>query len=366
MKRLIPTLFCPLLLAGCAKPDAPPNVDSPADVAAEVTIMTFNVENLFDTQDDEGKDDHTYLPRAVKDDPAHIALCEPLEVERWRRDCLTLDWTEEALDFKLGQIAQAILQVNDGRGPDIIAFQEVENAAVLTRLSTDYMAAAGYGDAILIEGQDLRGIDVAFLSRLPVVGSPVHHDFEASGFPDRQPDTRGVLEATFELPDGTRLTGFSVHFPAPFHPIEMRELAYDHLNALRANVPSDHFVFAAGDFNTPLREVTGTSILDDRARPFWTIAHEVDCEGCKGTNYWSRGQSWSFLDTIFFSPANAADSDWRIKTGGVFIADQYPDQLNDDGTVKRFDLGALEGVSDHLPMVMTLQAASAKQDSHAP
>ncbi len=357
MKRLLLLVVCVTAVTGCAEQQVPgPEADTAGSTAQEVTIMTFNVENLFDTTDDEGKDDHTYLPRAVKDDPAHIAKCETIDVERWRRDCLELDWTDEALDFKLGQVAKAILQVNEGRGPDVIAFQEVENAGVLNRLSSEYMAEAGYGEAILIEGQDLRGIDVAFLSRLPVIAGPVHHDFEATGFPDRQPDTRGVLEAKFLLPDGSLLTGYSVHFPAPFHPIEMRELAYDHLNALRAKVPADNFVFAAGDFNTPAREMTGTPIYDDRVRPFWTVAHEVGCEGCKGTNYWERGDSWSFLDTILFSPAASADSEWRIKEGGVFLADQFADQMNDDGTVKRFDLENLEGVSDHLPLVITLES----------
>ena len=346
-----------LALTACS-PKAVPEKEAVArdTEGLSVTIMTFNVENLFDTTDDAGKDDHTYLPLSAKDDPSHVARCETIEVERWRRDCLELDWSEDAVAFKLSQLAQAILQVNGGSGPDIIAFQEVENAGILNRLSREYLQAAGYGDAILIEGRDLRGIDVAFLSRLPLAADPVLHPFDASTFPDREDDTRGVLEATFELPDGSRLTGFSVHFPAPFHPIEMREIAYDHLNALRARVPPGHFVFAAGDFNTPAREMTDTSIMDDRVRPFWIVAHEVDCEGCKGTNYWARGDSWSFLDMILFSPAEAADSEWRIEPGGVYVADAYGDQLNEDGTVKRFNLEALEGVSDHLPLIMTLEA----------
>ncbi len=360
MNRPVLIGVCGLALAACGPSEAP---SSTAELVVEepalVTIMTFNVENLFDASDDEGKDDHTYLPRSTKDDPAHIARCEAIDVERWRRDCLELDWNETAVDFKLGQLAKAILQVNAGLGPDVIAFQEVENAGILTRLSRDYLGDAGYGDAILIEGQDLRGIDVAFLTRLPLASDPVLHAFDASAFPDRADDTRGVLEATFELPDGTRLTGFSVHFPAPFHPIEMREIAYDHLNALRSRVPPDHVVFAAGDFNTPLREMTGTTIMDDRVRPYWIVAHEVDCEGCKGTNYWSRGESWSFLDMILFSPAKG--DVWRIREGGVFIAASKDDQLNDDGTVKRFNLDAREGVSDHLPLVMTLESVATEQ-----
>jgi len=359
MNRTFLIVLLAIVLSACGARNisAPETSGQNADDRV-VTIMTFNVENLFDASDDPGKDDHTYLPRAVKDDPAHIAKCETIDVDRWREECLELDWNEDAVDFKLRQVASAILQVNDGRGPDIVALQEVENAGILTRLSRDYLAAAGYGDAILIEGQDLRGIDVAFLTRLPLVAEPVLHPLDLSRFRDRARDTRGLLEATFELPGGRRLTGFSVHFPAPYHPIEMREVAYDRLNELRAKVPGDHFVFASGDFNTPRREQVETSIMNDRVRPQWTVAHEQGCEGCKGTNYWATGDSWSFLDMILYSPARSKGSQWRLSDGGVFVADAASGQMNTEGTVNRFNLDAREGVSDHLPLVVTLEAVS--------
>ena len=318
-----------------------------------VSIMAFNVENLFDTTDDAGKNDATYLPATTKTDPAHIAACNLIEVDRWREDCLYLDWSEDALAFKLEQLGKTILAYNNGLGPDIIALQEVENIDILDRLRRDYLVPAGYLEPILIEGIDDRGIDVAFLSRLPLVGEPVLHPLDMSAFPDGAQDTRGVLEASFELYDGTLLTGFSVHFPAPFHPIEMRWIAYEHLNRVRASVPNDRPVFAAGDFNTPQREKDGTTIMDEMVRPYWTVAHEVGCDGCKGTNYWSRGQSWSFLDMILFSPSDA--SGWSLDIDSIEVVTAYADQLNPDGTPKRFDLEGRQGVSDHLPIVMTLE-----------
>ncbi|MEO0575078.1 MAG: DUF2608 domain-containing protein [Pseudomonadota bacterium] len=352
--------LCILMLSACVSQPIENGVPATASVEPQsVTIMTFNVENLFDTTDDPGKDDHAYLPLVDKDNAAHVALCEPIEVVRWRNECLALDWNEAALDFKLGQLAATILQVNGGRGPDVIALQEVENIGVLTRLSEDYLQAAGYRHVVLLEGRDKRGIDVAFLSRLPLADDPVLHPFNISGFPDRADDTRGILQATFVLPDQRLLTGFAVHFPAPFHPIEMRELAYDHLNSLRAQLPKEHFVFAAGDFNTPRREMTGTTIMDDRVRPHWQVAHEVGCKDCKGTNYWSRGKSWSFLDMVLFAPSSVNPDAWKIDANEVFIANSYSDQMNQDGTVKRFDLSNRRGVSDHLPLVMTLVSVNA-------
>ena len=33
--------------------------------ASDLTLMTFNVENLFDLRHDEGKNDETYLPKTL-------------------------------------------------------------------------------------------------------------------------------------------------------------------------------------------------------------------------------------------------------------------------------------------------------------
>ena len=342
-----------VVATACSTESPAPSV--PPEPAATVTIMTFNVENLFDTIDEPGKEDATTLPLALKQNPAHIAACNKIEVKKWRDDCLYLDWSEETLDFKLTVVSEAILQVGDGRGPDIVALQEVENRAILERLRTDYLAAAGYQPSILIEGQDRRGIDVAFLSRLPAIGEATLHAIEFPDFPDRQPDTRGILEASFELPDGGRLTGFSVHFPAPYHPIEMREAAYDHLNRLLDALPVDVPAFAAGDFNTPLREVEDTPILAERVRPSWIIAHELGCGDCRGTNYWAAGDSCSFLDMILFSPGRSKNTTWQIRADSVRIANQTPEQTHPDGRPRSFSADPLSGVSDHWPLILTLE-----------
>ena len=323
---------------------------------AAVSIMTFNVENLFDNLDDPGKDDKAYLPLTAKHSESHIAACNEIEVERWRDSCLTLDWNDATIGHKLGVTAATIRQVDNGRGPDIIALQEIENLAILERLRTEYLADGDYLPAILIEGNDNRGIDVAFLSRLPLVGEPTLHALEFPEFPERAGDTRGVLEATFELPDGSLLTGFSVHFPAPFHPTAMRVAAYEHLNAIRADVPAEHNVFAAGDFNTTSGEDAREGMLERFVRPLWIVAHEL-CERCPGTHYYARDGVWSFLDMILFSPARSENTTWEIRADSVRIANGFAAQTRTDGTPNRFNAAELAGVSDHWPVVVILESA---------
>jgi len=322
---------------------------------SEVTIMTFNVQNLFDNIDDAGKDDKAYLPIAAKQSDAHILQCNEIEVASWRGECLNLDWSDAAIEFKLQVLADTIRQIDAGRGPDIIAFQEVENAAILNRLSTDYLPDSEYLPAILIEGQDLRGIDVAFLSRLPLATPAILHPLRFEDQPEREKDTRGVLQATFVLPDGSMLTGFSVHFPAPFHPTDMRIAAYQHLTELRAALPDNHFVFAAGDFNTTSGEDSRRGMLDRFARPHWTVAHDLGCGACKGTHYYARDDNWSFLDMILWSPARGAKTTWRIRANSVQVANETAAQVARGGTPLRHDSVAKQGVSDHWPLILTIE-----------
>ncbi|MGB5345413.1 MAG: hypothetical protein WBN23_04545, partial [Woeseia sp.] len=170
-----------LVLSACAHQD-----EAALPGSATVSIMTFNVENLFDNTDDPGKDDRTYFPLAAKQNDEHRAACNAIEVDRWRDQCLNWDWSDELVEKKLGLVAQAILQVDGGRGPDILALQEVENLSILNRLRSEYLQPAGYREPVLIEGTDLRGIDVAFLTRLPIVGHPTLHPMSFSDeFADR-------------------------------------------------------------------------------------------------------------------------------------------------------------------------------------
>lgn len=343
-----------LFVAACSRTEdaAPETTVEQTQQPVSVTIMAFNVQNLFDNVDDPGKDDKAYLPIDAKQSAAHVSECNTILVESWRNECLTLDWNDAAISHKLSVLAAAIRQVGDGRGADIIALQEVENLSVLERLRTEHLADSGYLPPILIEGQDIRGVDTAFLSKLPLVGPAVLHPLLLEDYPDRVGDTRGVLEATFRLPDGSLLTGFSVHFPAPFHPTELRELAYDHLNGVREQLPADRKVFAAGDFNTTSTEDSEQGMLERFVRPFWTVSNS-ECDDCRGTAYYSRDQAWSFLDMILFSLPDGADTVWRIAS--VELGNRTPAQVTAEGTPNRYRSAERTGVSDHWPVVATIK-----------
>ncbi|MGB5257280.1 MAG: endonuclease/exonuclease/phosphatase family protein [Woeseiaceae bacterium] len=351
--KLLAVLTALAVLGGCTT--AAPDSAERKDAMLGITVMTFNVENLFDNIDDPGKDDKAYLPLQSKQSKQHIDACNEISVPRWRDECLYLDWNEATLQHKLTALADTIRQVNGGRGADIIALQEVENVNVLERLRNEFLGDLGYLPSILVEGADRRGIDVAFLSRIPLSGTPVLHPLSLAAFPERQRDTRGVLQADFLLPNGAVLTGFSVHFPAPYHPTGMRIAAYDHLNGLLRALPDNHHAFAAGDFNTTSREDSEQNMLERLARPNWTVAHDIGCDSCKGTQYYARDDSWSFLDMILFAAARGENTTARLRAESVQIANRNPAQVSGSGTPERFNAARQIGVSDHWPMIATIE-----------
>ncbi|MEM7082312.1 MAG: endonuclease/exonuclease/phosphatase family protein [Pseudomonadota bacterium] len=353
--RVVLSIGLFILLASCSTvaPQTTPRLGD----AETVTIMAFNVENLFDTEHDVGKNDYTFLPRVKKDNDAHRARCNEISVRKWREQCLYWDWSEQALTFKLKTLADVITQ--EGRGPDIIALQEVENVHVLERLRRGYLSDQGYGEPILIEGNDDRGIDVAFLSRLPMVGTPTLHPITFTQISERrQKDTRGILQANFKLPDGAVLTGYSVHFPAPYHPYSLRIDAYRSLNALLAQLPADRLAFAAGDFNTPSLEENEQRIIERIAKPKWLIGHESGCRACPGTSYYPPKDDWSFLDMILVRKSTNEIGEWRLNDA-TRLVNRHPEQQR-DGYPLSFSVAPLSGVSDHWPLLVELERSPAQ------
>jgi predicted extracellular nuclease len=155
MKKHLYPLACVALLAAC-QPSADNGTavelgETPAETPAPVeqvapspdarySIGFYNVENLFDTQDDPKTDDAEFLPS---------------NQER--------PWTEERYQRKLENLAQVIAQLGDADGPEVLGLCEVENKAVLEALvAQPAIKARGYG-IVHTESPDGRGIDNALI-----------------------------------------------------------------------------------------------------------------------------------------------------------------------------------------------------------
>lgn len=129
-----------------------PPIPLPGPRSAGLRIVSWNIENFFDRFDDP-------YTRDEVTDPATVSK------RRKRR------------------VAAGLLLLN----ADVVCVQEVENRAILSNLNEAYLKELGY-EVVLFEGNDGRGIDVAVLTRVPVVSvtSYRHLDFtDAEGQPQR-------------------------------------------------------------------------------------------------------------------------------------------------------------------------------------
>lgn len=360
----LPLAFSLGSLSGCATPkDDAKETDPGAPFSSahgqeRVSIMTYNVENLFDTVHDEGKDDHTYLPLREKNRPEVRAACAKITNSFYRQECFETDWNEDVLNEKLHRIADVIQQVNGGRGPDIQILVEVENKNVLEMLRTQHLSRSGYKTLVLEEGPDNRGIDPAILSRFESWDEPKLHLIP---FKTRTPEdearantTRGILEARLLLPDGQKLSVFALHFPSQSNPTYLRKQAIEYLNTLMKQLPPDVLAIAGGDFNVTSAEDKSYGYYKRILSGPWLVSHLVGCQQCQGSHYYHPNRDWSFLDVLAFAKSTNFDkankTQWQLDPLSIRTPNQSRYQNNRHGSPERFNAKSSIGVSDHWPV----------------
>lgn len=136
--------------------------DAPLAQNLQVRCIAFyNLENLFDTIHDEGKNDYEYLPDGG------------------------MKWTALKYEHKIHNMAYAISQLGtdiDPRGAMCVGVAEVENLRCLEDLCQEINSKYDRNyKPILIEGPDRRGVDVGFLYN-PDLFKPVNvrgHELKA-------------------------------------------------------------------------------------------------------------------------------------------------------------------------------------------
>ncbi len=341
-----------------------------------ITFMNYNVENLFDTVHDPGKEDYTYLPKRVKDASPEIqAYCRSINHSYYQKECFEKDWNEEILAKKIVNISKVIRSFNHGKGPDILVLQEVENMNVLKMLRDYGLSGMGYRSLVLLEGPDKRGIDVAMLSRFPVTEQKLHeldlYDHEGRII------TRGILQATFNI-YGNRVTVFGNHWPSQGKPDHVRYQVAEQFKDIAKNIQNS-IIISTGDFNTLEDDNPhglNSYVLNTDLDHFFHDSQQVTetyCEDNRLYNYplaggthWYRGE-WSYLDKILISDrirySHHFAPVWCAfdvhKPAFALREKRWHDYDTGEVTIynipRRFDDETGEGYSDHLPVTMVFE-----------
>ncbi len=318
----------------------------------EISVMTFNVENLFDTVHDAGTEDFTNLPLVEKkNNPEAQKFCKDMTNSYYQKECYELDWNPEILNVKIANVAAVIRSVDAGRGADNILMAEVENLNVLNLLVKNQLSDLGYQTVALVEGPDLRGIDPAFISKFPMVGKPKLHLIP---YKDSNPEklkwarrSRGILEVTVEAPNKKNITFLAAHFPSQSNPTAWRSQAIQFAKKLMQTYQKQgRAVIFGGDLNIITTEEAKEGYYKNEMSTVGQVSHLVGCQTCQGSHNY-RGE-WSFLDVLIFSK-NLKSVGFELITDS-FQTVRAPVNTRPDGTPRRFDVQKKEGVADHFPL----------------
>ncbi|XGC79628.1 endonuclease/exonuclease/phosphatase family protein [Bdellovibrio bacteriovorus] len=363
MSKSLTLILSLSLLSGCAVSFKKDKWDLPPKSAEEVSVMSFNVENLFDTVHDKDRNDHTYLPLMVKrKTPEYQQACKDNSDSSYRLgECLGTDWNELQLDSKLKNLTEVVMAV-DGQGPDVLMLIEVENENVLNIWNKEYLQKANYQTVVLLEGPDKRGIDVGLMSRFPMVGKPVLHIIPWK--PENEKDakwmaqSRGILEVTLKLPNGDPMTFFTAHFPSQANPTYWRRQATEFLTKLIKDKGPNALVMAGGDLNISAEEEDREKFFANTFSQAGAVSHLVGCKECQGTHNYRK--SWSFLDAHIYSKALLADGSgsYQMLPNTIDVIRYSEVHLKKGKYPKRWDYEKMDGVADHFPLYVRLKQRS--------
>lgn len=158
-------------------------------------IVSYNVENLFDTRNDPEKRDDDFTPSG------------------------RLHWTPAKYTDKLQKLSRALYAAGEGEFPVFIGLCEVENRQVVSDLITKTVLADADYEIVHQDSPDRRGIDVAFLYRKSCFRVISRQFIPVRSSRDTAMYTRDILYVSgiFTAKDSLRkdtLHFFVCHFPS--------------------------------------------------------------------------------------------------------------------------------------------------------
>jgi hypothetical protein len=330
--------------------------------------MQYNVENLFDTVHQEGKQDIEFTPEGKA------------------------QWTPARFKEKMAHLGKVIESIKNADGqscPDILTFAEVEHAGVLKTFKNGQLKDCNYTTAVIDNfDPDPRGIRTSLLSRLPLAAKPFHHETYKGG--------RFILEVPLQVGEHV-LYVFTNHWksrstrpPDTDGGANKRKLAAQTLRkrvqTILENDPEADII-AMGDFNDEPEDVSFKTLgitanpqdlLDETGKIFWESSYDLLQKPAfldvadedkdrifklaRSTFYYEKEKAYNQLDHILLSKGLFDDSGFRYHPQSfqvVRLAEYtnpithgplpYHPLTRDDGE----EVGP-RGASDHFPVLLRL------------
>jgi len=152
--------------------------------------MFYNVENLFDTEDDPQTNDNEFLPQGTR------------------------YWNSKRYRNKLNNISKVITSLGEWESPALIGMCEVENEKVMNDLITYSPLKSQQYRYVITESKDQRGIDVALMYQRDQFRYIKHEALQVTFPKEPSKKTRDILYVSGMVLSGDTLDIFVCHFPS--------------------------------------------------------------------------------------------------------------------------------------------------------
>ncbi|MDR3161300.1 MAG: endonuclease/exonuclease/phosphatase family protein [Spirochaetaceae bacterium] len=359
-RRRLPILMALILTgtaAGCKDPE-------PAASLQAVTIGAWNVQALFDGDENGGE---------------------------YREYSASSGWSGEKYSARMTALSRALAPV----APDILALIEVENGGVLEALAKDRLGDQGY-HWTFFAGNPGAALGIGLLSRFPLTRTRAH-----SGGYQGKDIPRPILEAWVDA-GGAPLVIFACHWKSKLGGDQETEaqrrssawIINRRIEEIRRENPGvpviilgdlnenyDEFYRQAGAYISALlpdvpeaAELSGfTGDSRGKRADFLVISGEKPPRAAyfppevaafyspwagelpEGAGSYSYKNAWETIDHFLLSEALFDGSGWEFEACQVLNREPF---LNGKGYPDAYNPRTGIGLSDHLPLLLTLKKAS--------
>ena len=309
-------------------------INQNSDVQA-FRVMFYNVENLFDTNDDPHTNDNQFLPNGA------------------------MRWTYNRYYNHLRKTAQVITAIGEWGTPALCGLCEVENDTVMTHLLTRTPLREQHYSYCITTGNDVRGINVALMyqrDKFRYLG----HSSKRIPFSNTRRRSRDILHVWGEVINGERLDVFVCHFPSRSggeketepNRLEAAKFLRSLCDSLYRINPASN-ILVMGDFNDTPSDKSIQIILKGSSAKYNLINLFGDPRKLNFHGTYHFQNEWSQLDQMMVS----ANWNKRLQEGSprIFAADFLLSKKNNRGEQSplRVYTGRIYkgGYSDHLPVI---------------
>lgn len=315
------------------------------------TIAFYNVENLFDYEDDPLIFDEDYTPEGRN------------------------NWTKDIYEHKLSQLAKVISEIGadvTGTTPALIGVSEIENRRVLEDLvNQNQLVNQDYG-IVHQDSPDRRGIDVALLYKKKLF-TPTNYRAHELVLYDQQDRTKRIYTRDQLLVSGM-LDGEMIHIIVNHWPsryggeersrpnrLKAAELNKKIMDSLFSDDPYAKII-TMGDFNDDptnhsIKEVLQTNNSRDKME-IKALYNPFEDMHKKGMGTLAYRDAWNLFDQIIISTELAKKdySSYRFYKAGIFNKKylQTPRGQYKGYPYRSYVNGYTGGYSDHFPVYIYL------------